>query len=109
MAAAAHGEGDAVGADLSFHRAVLLATHNELLLRTEIVLEPGLAARDHVVHAAVDDDDPTPAHAAVLDAIRAGDPERAVKRCERAARQVPARPRPHQRRNHRHRPSRRSK
>jgi GntR family galactonate operon transcriptional repressor len=79
MAAAARGEGDAVEADLSFHRAVLAATHNELLLRTEIVLEPGLAARDHVVHAAVEDDDPTPAHAAVLDAIRAGDHDRAVK------------------------------
>jgi GntR family transcriptional regulator, galactonate operon transcriptional repressor len=78
MAAAARGEGDAVDADLSFHRAVLTATHNELLIRTEIVLEPGLAARDHVVHAAVEDDDPTPAHAAVLDAIRDGDPHRAV-------------------------------
>jgi DNA-binding FadR family transcriptional regulator len=78
MAAAARGEGDAVEADLLFHRAVLAATHNELLLRTEIVLEPGLAARDHVVHAAVEDDDPTPAHAAVLEAIRAGDHDGAV-------------------------------
>jgi len=78
MSAAAHGEGDAVEADLAFHRAVLMATHNELLVRTEIVLEPGLEARDRVVHAAVEDDDPTPAHAAVLEAIRDGDPGRAV-------------------------------
>lgn len=78
MSAAARGEGDAVQADLSFHRGVLAATHNELLIRTDIVLEPGLAARDRVVHAAVGDDDPTPAHAAVLDAIRDGDPDRAV-------------------------------
>ena len=78
MSAAARDEGDAVEADLAFHRAVLMATHNELLVRTEIVLEPGLEARDRVVHAAVEDDDPTPAHAAVLDAIREGDPGRAV-------------------------------
>jgi GntR family galactonate operon transcriptional repressor len=78
MAAAARGEGDAVAADLLFHRALLTATHNELLIRTEVVLEPGLAARDHVVHAAVEDDDPTPAHAAVLEAIRARDPDRAI-------------------------------
>jgi GntR family transcriptional regulator, galactonate operon transcriptional repressor len=77
MAAAARAEGDAVEADLAFHRALLVATHNELLIRTEIILEPGLAARDRVVHG-VADDDPTPAHEAVLDAIRAGDPDRAV-------------------------------
>jgi GntR family galactonate operon transcriptional repressor len=78
MSAAAGGDGDAVRADLTFHRAVLAATHNELLIRTEIVLQPGLAARDQVVHAAVEDDDPTPAHAAVRDAIRDGDPDRAA-------------------------------
>ena len=78
MAGAADGEGDAVAADLAFHRALLTATHNELLMRTEIVLEPGLAARDRIVHGAVEDDDPTPAHQAVLDAIRDQDPDRAV-------------------------------
>lgn len=76
-AAAESGEG-AVEADLAFHRAVLTATHNELLIRTEIVLEPGLAARDSVVHGTVEADDPTPAHAAVRDAIRDGDPFRAA-------------------------------
>jgi len=77
MAAAARGDGDAVDADVAFHRALLAATHNELLVRMEVVLETGLAARDRLVHGAVRDDDPTPAHAAVLDAVRARDPEAA--------------------------------
>jgi DNA-binding FadR family transcriptional regulator len=78
MAAAARGDGDAVAADVAFHRALLAATHNELLVRMEVVLETGLTARDRLVHGAVQDDDPTPAHAAVLDAVRAGDPDAAV-------------------------------
>ncbi|WP_233624748.1 FadR/GntR family transcriptional regulator [Actinoplanes sp. ATCC 53533] len=77
MAAAARGDGDAVDADVAFHRALLAATHNELLVRMEVVLETGLAARDRLVHGAVRDDDPTPAHAAVLDAVRSRDPESA--------------------------------
>jgi GntR family transcriptional regulator, galactonate operon transcriptional repressor len=78
MSAAAAGDGNAVEADLAFHRALLAATHNELLTRMEVVLEAGLAARDVLVHGAVEDDDPTPAHAAVLDAIRDRDPDRAA-------------------------------
>ncbi|GAA3130432.1 DNA-binding FadR family transcriptional regulator [Kribbella aluminosa] len=78
MSEATHGVGDPVQADLLFHRALLAASHNELLIRTRIVLEPGLAARDQVVHDLVEDDDPTPAHAAVLDAIRRRDPDVAV-------------------------------
>ncbi|WP_088979167.1 FadR/GntR family transcriptional regulator [Micromonospora coxensis] len=78
MSAAAHGDGDAVDADIAFHRALLAATHNELLVRMEVVLETGLAARDRLVHGAMHDDDPTPAHAAVLDAVKAGDPEAAA-------------------------------
>lgn len=74
MAAAARGDGDPVEADVAFHRALLAATHNELLMRTEVVLETGLAARDRLVHGALRDDDPTPAHAAVLAAVRARDP-----------------------------------
>jgi DNA-binding FadR family transcriptional regulator len=77
MSAAARGEGNAVEADLVFHRVLLASTHNELLMRMEVVLEAGLAARDVLVHGAVGDDDPTPAHAAVLDAIRDRDPDRA--------------------------------
>jgi GntR family galactonate operon transcriptional repressor len=78
MAGAARGEGDAVDADVAFHRALLAATHNELLVRMEVVLETGLAARDRLVHGAVPDDDPTPAHAAVLAAIRERDPDAAA-------------------------------
>jgi DNA-binding FadR family transcriptional regulator len=65
-----------VTADLVFHRALLTATHNELLQRMEVVLETGLAERDRLVHGA-GHDDPVPSHKVVLDAIRAGDPEAA--------------------------------
>ena len=78
MAAAAEGDGDAVEADLAFHRALLAATHNELLIRTEAVLLAGLAVRDRLVHG-TRHADPTGEHAAVLDAIRDGDPDRAVE------------------------------
>lgn len=78
MSGAARGDGDAIAADLAFHRALLASTHNELLLQMEVVLEAGLAARDFLVHGAVEDDDPTPAHAAVLDAIRDRDSDRAA-------------------------------
>ena len=64
----------AVEADLSFHRALLTATHNELLERMETVLESALAARDQLVHGTDDaSDDPVPSHRAVLDAVRARD------------------------------------
>jgi GntR family galactonate operon transcriptional repressor len=77
ISAAARGVGDPVEADLAFHRALLAATHNELLIRTEAVLEAGLAVRDRLVHG-TRNADPTPEHAAILDAIRDGDPVRAV-------------------------------
>ncbi|WP_326558838.1 FadR/GntR family transcriptional regulator [Micromonospora sp. NBC_01796] len=63
----------AVGADLTFHRALLAATHNELLVRMEVVMETGLAERDRLVHGVEQYDDPVPSHRAVVDAIRAGD------------------------------------
>ncbi|MFJ6086993.1 FadR/GntR family transcriptional regulator [Streptomyces sp. NPDC092369] len=67
----------AVDADLAFHRALLNATHNELLERMEMVIESGLAHRDHIVHSAPHSEDPVPAHRAVLDAVRDRDPLRA--------------------------------
>lgn len=67
-----------VSADLVFHRALLTATHNELLERMEVVLETGLAERDRLVHGA-GHDDPVPSHKAVLDAIKAGDPDAAER------------------------------
>jgi len=68
----------AVEADLSFHRALLNATGNELLERMERVLEAALAARDQLVHGTEDaSDDPVPSHRAVLDGVRAGNPDAA--------------------------------
>lgn len=72
----------AVGADLNFHRALLAATHNELLERMEVVMETGLAERDRLVHGVAYDDDPVPSHRAVVEAIRSGnatDAERAMR------------------------------
>ncbi|MEU6258020.1 FCD domain-containing protein [Streptomyces sp. NPDC047043] len=78
-ALAAMGEEDAgaahaVEADLAFHRALLAATHNELLERMEMVIESGLAHRDRIVHSSPHSEDPIPAHRAVLDAVRGQDP-----------------------------------
>lgn len=64
----------AVEADLAFHRALLTATHNELLERMEMVIESGLAHRDRIVHSSPHSEDPVPAHRAVLDAVRDRDP-----------------------------------
>lgn len=73
---AADTPGAAVAADLGFHRALLASTHNELLGRMEIVIEYGLAERDRIVHHQPAPD-PVPAHRAVLDAVRDGDPDAA--------------------------------
>ncbi|MFI5952515.1 FadR/GntR family transcriptional regulator [Cryptosporangium sp. NPDC051539] len=72
MAAAGVDAGAAVDADLAFHRALLAATHNELLQRMEVLIETGLAERDRMVHGH-GPGDPVPAHRAVVDAIRAHD------------------------------------
>jgi GntR family transcriptional regulator, galactonate operon transcriptional repressor len=77
MAAADGDPVEAVDADLAFHRALLAATHNELLERMEVLLETGLATRDRLVHGADPHDDPVPSHEAVLDAIREQDPDAA--------------------------------
>jgi GntR family galactonate operon transcriptional repressor len=75
----------AVDADLRFHRALLAASHNELLERMEATIEVGLAARDALVHDGHDEsvEDPVPAHRAVFEAVRAGDPD-AAERAMRA-------------------------
>ncbi|MEU3183332.1 FadR/GntR family transcriptional regulator [Streptomyces sp. NPDC006923] len=67
------GAAHAVEADLAFHRALLAATHNELLERMEMVIESGLAHRDQIVHSSPHGEDPVPSHRAVLDAVRARD------------------------------------
>jgi GntR family transcriptional regulator, galactonate operon transcriptional repressor len=78
MAESAGDPAATVQADLAFHRALLTATHNELLERMEIVVNTGLAERDRLVHGA-GHDDPVPSHKLVLDAITAGDPDAAER------------------------------
>ncbi|MBB6348684.1 FadR/GntR family transcriptional regulator [Nonomuraea muscovyensis] len=65
--------GDPVAADLDFHRALLAAGGNELLVRMDVVMGAGLAGRDRLVHASSGSDDPVPSHLAVLEAITRGD------------------------------------
>jgi GntR family galactonate operon transcriptional repressor len=77
------GAAHAVEADLAFHRALLAATHNELLERMEMVIESGLAHRDEIVHSTLQGEDPVPSHRAVLDAVRDQDPD-AAERAMRA-------------------------
>lgn len=67
----------AVDADVRFHRALLTATHNELLDRMEVVMATVLAERDRLVHGIDHTDNPAPSHAAVLAAIADSDPDAA--------------------------------
>ena len=79
MAEAGADPAAAVTADLAFHRALLAATHNELLLRMEIVIETGLAERDRMVHGAQGSTSPVPSHKAVVEAIRRHNPTQAAQ------------------------------
>jgi DNA-binding FadR family transcriptional regulator len=75
------GTAAAVAADLRWHRALLRATHNELFARMDVFIEPGLRLRDALVHAETHRErvtDPTPSHAAVVAAVRAGAPAAAA-------------------------------
>jgi DNA-binding FadR family transcriptional regulator len=65
-------------ADVRFHRAILEATHNELLTQMEVVLAAGLQLRDEFVHVSSEASDSIPAHRALLEAIRAGDADLAA-------------------------------
>ncbi|MDQ6713924.1 MAG: FCD domain-containing protein [Candidatus Dormibacteraeota bacterium] len=74
-------------ADLRFHRAVLAATHNELLERLAVVLQPALRLRDlvsweHVDAAAIE------LHGAVLAAVEARRPKDAEARMHDLLRQA---------------------
>jgi DNA-binding FadR family transcriptional regulator len=66
----------AVAADVTFHRHLLLATHNDFLARIAQIIAIGLAERDTFVHHTTPPD-PIPSHRAVLAAIVAGEPETA--------------------------------
>lgn len=73
MAEAGARPGDAVKADVEFHRALLAATHNPFLVQMQRVIATGLAQRDELVHNADPADDPVPSHREVLEAIRVQD------------------------------------
>lgn len=62
-----------IDADITFHRALLHAAHNELLTRMEFILESGLRARDTLVHNRSSWPDSVPVHSAILTAVEAGD------------------------------------
>ena len=79
MAAAGTDAAAAVSADLAFHRALLAATHNELMQRMEVLIETGLAERDRMVHGNAGTADPVPSHRAVVDAIRRHQPAQATR------------------------------
>ena len=79
MRTAGSDAGAVIEADLAFHRALLAAAHNELLTRMEVVIEAGLRVRDHIVHGGDHWADAVPAHQAVLDAVRAREPEAAAQ------------------------------
>jgi GntR family transcriptional regulator, galactonate operon transcriptional repressor len=83
MAAADPASPEAVEADLRFHRQLLTASHNELLVSMAAMIEVALAARDSLVHAGNSVRDPVPAHRAVVEAIAGGDPD-AAERAMRA-------------------------
>jgi DNA-binding FadR family transcriptional regulator len=84
----------ATAADLAFHRALLAASHNELLEQMEMVIAAGLRVRDRLVHERPDWDDATPVHRAVLDAVAAGDAplahQRMIELLERGVRDAAA-------------------
>ena len=64
-----------IAADVAFHRAVLAASQNELLERLEVVLEPALRTRDALAFVHTHGDAFLHSHAAVAEAIAAGDPD----------------------------------
>jgi GntR family galactonate operon transcriptional repressor len=62
-----------VHADLAFHRGLLLATHNDLLQRMELVIQTALRSRDELVHQSEGVENSAPAHRTVLEAVEGGD------------------------------------
>lgn len=62
-------------ADQDFHIHLLRATHNELMMRLDVVIVHALNARNRIQHhPGADWLDPVPDHRRVLDAVEAGDP-----------------------------------
>lgn len=74
MGAAGKDADAATTADLAFHRALAAATRNELLPPIQEVVLIGLRARNLVVHADTPGENALGLHAAVVAAVRDGDP-----------------------------------
>lgn len=65
-------------ADQDFHLHLLRATHNELMMRLDVVIVHALNARNRIQHhPGAAWLDPVPDHRRVLDAVEAGDPQAA--------------------------------
>jgi DNA-binding FadR family transcriptional regulator len=65
-------------ADQDFHLNLLRATHNELMMRLDVVIVHALSARNRIQHHPGGHWlDPVPDHKRVLDAVEQGDPEAA--------------------------------
>ena len=65
-------------ADQDFHLHLLRATHNELMMRLDVVIVHALNARNRIQHhPGAHWLDPVPDHRRVLEAVEAGDPEAA--------------------------------
>lgn len=80
FAAAGQDISQLVAADLEFHLSLLTATHNELYARLDVVITHALEARNRIQHhPEAGWMDPVPDHRAVLDAVRAGDPNAAER------------------------------
>jgi DNA-binding FadR family transcriptional regulator len=74
-------------ADRDFHLTLLRATHNELMMRLEVVVIHALDARNRIQHhPGADWLDPVPDHKRVLDAVAAGDPVAAERAMQHAIR-----------------------
>jgi GntR family galactonate operon transcriptional repressor len=83
--------------DVVFHRAVLRATHNDLVTSLDTVIDQGIRQRYLLAEDEPTDGGPVPTRKAVLDAVRSRDPdaaERAMQKLIAADRSVPrAKPR----------------
>jgi GntR family galactonate operon transcriptional repressor len=70
----------AVAADLDFHLLMLHASHNELMIRMDVVIIHALGARDRLVHRpGLAWRDSVPDHVVVLEAVRRGDADAAAE------------------------------
>ena len=78
FASAGQDVGQLAAADRDFHLQLLRATHNELMLRLDVVVVHALDARNRIQHhPGAPWLDPVPDHRQVLEAVIAGDPDRA--------------------------------